>query len=222
MRTNESEAAETLKGVLVQNINQKIWGPDSKLPTERELSAQYGIGRAVVRRVLGELDAAGLITRSVGSGTFVCAHAPVTPAFSWDVSPAHLMEARMLLEPAIVEMVVRNGTAADMAYLETCCDKAEVATSFEEFEYWDGMLHRAIARAAHNSLFDTVFDLMNTSRDQAEWGQLKLTSLTPERRRLYELEHRSLVVALKNRDGETAKRISTEHLRKIRINLFGF
>jgi DNA-binding FadR family transcriptional regulator len=222
MRTNESDAAEALKGALVQNIQHKIWGPDAKLPTERELSAQYGIGRAVVRRVLGELDAAGLITRSVGSGTFVCAQAPFTPAFPWDVSPAHLMEARMLLEPAIVEMVVRNGTAADMAYLETCCDKAEAAASFEEFEYWDGMLHRAIARAAHNSLFDTVFDLMNASRDQAEWGQLKLTSLTPERRRLYEHEHRSLVVALKNRDGETAKRISTEHLRKIRVNLFGF
>jgi DNA-binding FadR family transcriptional regulator len=222
MRTNESEAAETLRNVLAENIKRKVWEPESKLPTERELSAQYGIGRAVVRRVLNELGAAGLITRSVGSGTFVCAQVPSAAACLWDVSPAHLMEARMLLEPAIVEMVVRNGTAADMAFLETCCDRAEAAASFEEFEYWDGMLHRAIASAAHNSLFDTVFDLMNKSRDQAEWGQLKLTSLTPERRRLYELDHRSLVVALKNRDGETAKRISAEHLRKIRINLFGF
>jgi DNA-binding FadR family transcriptional regulator len=227
MRTNQSDAAERLKNLLAENIRSQAWEPASKLPTERELSAQYGLGRSIVRRVLSELGAAGLIRRSAGSGTFVCAPRVPAPAkttapSSWDVSPAHLMEARMLLEPAIVEMVVRNGTAADMADLEMCCDKGEAAVSFEEFEHWDGMLHRTIASAAHNSLFDTVFDLMNKSRDQAEWGQLKLTSLTPERRRVYETEHRSLVLALKNRDGDTARRIASEHLRKIRTNLFGF
>lgn len=227
MRTNQSDAADMLKNVLAENIRSQAWEPASKLPTERELSAQYGIGRSIVRRVLRELGAAGLITRSAGSGTFVCtprvpAAAKTTTPCSWDVSPAHLMEARMLLEPAIVGMVVRNGTAADIAYLEMCCGKGEAALSFEEFEYWDGMLHRAIASAAHNSLFDTVFDLMNKTRDQAEWGQLKLTSLTPERRRVYEAEHRSLVLALKNRDGDTARRIASEHLRKVRTNLFGF
>jgi DNA-binding FadR family transcriptional regulator len=132
------------------------------------------------------------------------------------------MEARMLLEPAIVDMVVRNATAADMLRMEQCCANAERAATFEGFEYWDGMLHKTIAHAAHNSLFDAVFELMDKSREQAEWGQLKLTSLTPERRRIYEAEHRSLVMALKDRDGETAKRISGEHLRKIRVNLFGF
>jgi DNA-binding FadR family transcriptional regulator len=226
MRTNQSDAADMLKNVLAEKIRSLAWEPASKLPTERELSAQYGIGRSIVRRVLGQLRAAGLITRLAGSGTFVCAPGVPAPAktttpCSWDVSPSHLMEARMLLEPAIVEMVVRNGTAADMAYLEMCCDKGEAAASLEEFEHWDGMLHRAIAGAAHNSLFDTVFDRMNKSREQAEWGQLKLTSLTPERRRVYEGEHRSLVLALKNRDGDTARRISSEHLRKIRTNLFG-
>jgi DNA-binding FadR family transcriptional regulator len=227
MRTNQSDAAEMLKNVLAENIRRRVWEPASKLPTERQLSSQFGVGRSIVRRALSELGAAGLITRSAGSGSFVCAQRLPAPAraitpCSWDVSPAHLMEARMLLEPAIVEMVVRNGTAADMAYLGMCCDKGEAAVSFEEFEHWDGMLHRAIAGAAHNSLFDTVFDRMNKSREQAEWGQLKLTSLTPERRRIYETEHRSLVLALKNRDGDTARRISSEHLQKIRANLFGF
>jgi DNA-binding FadR family transcriptional regulator len=226
MRAIENRAAEALKKALQDNIGGGLWAAGTRLPTERELSERYRIGRAVVRRVLGQLRSQGLITQTVGSGTFVCAPAP-EPALAAvprapQVSPAHLMEARMLLEPAIIEMVVRNATTADMARMEECCTHAERAVTFGEFEHWDGMLHKTIARAAHNSLFDAVFDLMDESREQAEWGQLKLTSLTPERRQLYQREHRSLVAALKDRDGETAKRIANEHLRKIWGNLFGF
>jgi DNA-binding FadR family transcriptional regulator len=225
MRTINNRAADALRQALEDNIGSGLWEPGARLPTERELSERYRIGRAVVRRVLGQLRGQGLITQTVGSGTYVCAAAdapaPALPRAP-NVSPAHLMEARMLLEPAILDMVVRNATTADMARMEECCAHAERAVTFAEFEHWDGMLHKTIARAAHNSLFDAVFDLMDASREQAEWGQLKLTSLTPELRLLYQSEHRSLVAALKHRDGEVAKRVANEHLRKIWGNLFGF
>jgi DNA-binding FadR family transcriptional regulator len=233
MRRIENRSADALRQALEDNIGSGLWEPGSRLPTERELSERYQIGRAVVRRVLGQLRSQGLITQTVGSGTFVCAAGPperaagqaeraAAPPGAPNVSPAHLMEARMLLEPAIIDMVVRNATTVDMARMEECCTHSERAITFAEFEHWDGILHKTIAAAAHNSLFDAVFDLMDASREQAEWGRLKLTSLTPERRLLYQREHRNLVAALKNRDGETAKRIASEHLRKIWNNLFGF
>lgn len=227
MLANTPDPADGLRKALSENLKSGKWLPGTKLPTERQLSEQYGIGRAVVRRVLGQLRNQGMITQTVGSGTFVSEQAAAVPVeqaapVSSRVSPAHLMEARFLLEPAIVELVVRNATAVDMQAMEDCCVRAENAAGFEEFEHWDGMLHKVIAQATHNSFFHAVFELMTQVRDQAEWGLLKKQSLTDERRLCYQLEHRVLVDALKNRDSQTAKKAAVEHLINVRRNLLGY
>jgi DNA-binding FadR family transcriptional regulator len=92
----------------------------------------------------------------------------------------------------------------------------------EQFEVWDGALHQAIADATHNNLIKSVFLLMNKAREQGEWGSLKMKSLTPERRSAYQHEHRALVDALKDRDEERARLLTTEHLVHIRHNLLGY
>ncbi len=45
---------------------------DSKLPTENELTALLGVGRATVRAALAELEHEGRIVKRHGIGTFVC------------------------------------------------------------------------------------------------------------------------------------------------------
>jgi DNA-binding FadR family transcriptional regulator len=134
-------------------------------------------------------------------------------------SPAELMEARLALEPAILEMVIGNATAADFEQMDACCEQAEAATTLEEFEHWDGMLHEVIAVAAHNSFVTNVFQLMNQVRNQGEWGVLKKRSVTPERRLQYQAEHRQLVQALKRRDVHEARAVATEHLLRVQRNL---
>ena len=138
------------------------------------------------------------------------------------ISPAVLMETRLALEPAIVEMVIGNATAADFEQMESCCAKAEAAASNEEFEVWDGLLHERIAQAAHNAFVANVFALMNQARAQGEWGMLKKRSLTPERRLAYQQEHRALVQAIKNRDPALARERATEHLLHVRRNLLNY
>jgi DNA-binding FadR family transcriptional regulator len=137
------------------------------------------------------------------------------------VSPSELMAARLVLEPALIEMVIGSATAADFARMDECNHHAEVATTLEDFEKWDAALHEAIAEAAHNGFISGMFRLMNEARSQAEWGVLKRRSATPERRLEYQQEHRALVVALRERDAERARSLCLLHLVHVRRNMLG-
>lgn len=101
-----------------------------------------------------------------------------------------------------------------------CVERSEAADTVEEFEHWDGELHRTFAMATHNSFFLQILDLTNRVREQGEWGRLKRLSLTQDRRREYEAQHRAIVDALRDRDAEQASLVLTEHLRQIQHNLF--
>ena len=217
--------ASGLRDYILANLRANRWQAGDRLPTERALCDQFGISRTSVRRVLQELKDLGAISQTVGSGTYVTeqAGAVVSGMAAVDpvrqTSPAELMEARLSLEPAILDMVIGNATAADFEQMDVCCDRAEAATTLEEFEHWDGMLHEVIAVAAHNSFVSNVFHLMNQVRNQGEWGVLKKRSVTPERRLQYQAEHRELVQALKRRDVHEARAVATEHLLRVQRNL---
>jgi GntR family transcriptional regulator len=60
-----------LKELIRQKIAQGVWKPGDLLPSERELSEQYGISRMTARQALNELLSEGLVRRVQGRGTFV-------------------------------------------------------------------------------------------------------------------------------------------------------
>ncbi|BDB29423.1 FadR family transcriptional regulator (plasmid) [Cupriavidus sp. P-10] len=223
--------AKALAAYLAGEIASGRMGDGMKLPAERHLSEQFGTSRGAVRRVLQDLKDRGLITQSVGSGTFVRPGAAqslptsVRPGEDEELSasqtsPAELMEARLLIEPLMPKLIARNATSADFAKMVECLDRSEAAETIEEFEHWDGELHRAFALATHNSFFLKILELTNRVREQGEWGRLKQRSLTPERRKEYEQQHRAIVEALRDRDAHTASDALTGHLRQIQHNLF--
>lgn len=222
------DSAAAFEESILDNLKSRKWRAGHRIPTERVFSAQSGLSRSTVRRVLAGLKARGLITQTVGSGTYVSAQVAEvlggTPdaGAAHSTSPAELMSARLVLEPAIIDMVIGNANSTDFARMEECCSKAEVATTLEDFERWDSMLHEVIADAAHNAFIASVFRLMNQARSEAEWGMLKRRSASPERRLEYQQEHRALVTALKQRDSVQAKALSTEHLVHVRRNMLGY
>lgn len=226
-----TDSVEALRRELLQGLESGAWPPGSRLPTERDLCANFGVSRSALRRVLQELREQGWITQKVGSGTYV-AEKPSKPPTSAtpeagvgrflavpSVSPAELMEARLLLEPMLVDLIVNNATSADFELLEDCCARAEAAPSLEAFEKLDSELHRQLALATHNALFISVFHLMAEIRESGEWGFLKQKVLTAERRAVLQKEHRQIVAALRQRDVDTARRAIFDHLAQARLNL---
>ena len=102
-----------LRESILDRLQAGQWRAGDRLPTERELSERFGVSRTTVRKALLELKQQGLIEQTVGSGTFVAE--PVSSQLPHNsaqhTSPAELMEARLALEPAIIDLVVRNATA---------------------------------------------------------------------------------------------------------------
>lgn len=217
-----------LRDALLDQLKSGRWRAGDRLPTERELAERFELSRTTVRKALLELKQLGLIEQTVGSGTYVSEGASarlskrVQQDSSLHTSPAELMEARLAIEPAIIEMAIRNANATDLARMDHCCEEAERARTLEEFEHWDAELHQAIADAAHNSFVGGVFQLMKTVRAQSDWGQLKKKSVTPERRLAYQAEHREIVGALRDRDASRARASTLAHLLRVRHNLLGY
>jgi DNA-binding FadR family transcriptional regulator len=218
-----------LREHVLDKLRSRAWRAGHRLPAERELGLAFGLSRSTVRRVLQDLKQRQLITQAVGSGTYVAEHvqqalsawaAPASAALA--VSPAELMSARLVLEPAVIDLCVGNATAADFDRMDECNACAEAATTLEEFERWDAALHAAIAQAAHNGFITAMLHTMNEVRSKDEWAVLKRRSATPERRREYEAEHRALVLALRQRDADKARALCLAHLVHVRHNMLGY
>ena len=68
-----------IKDDILRQIEEKIYGPNQCLPSERDLSAKYDTTRMTVRHALNDLEADGVVYRIQGKGTFVAANKVVQP-----------------------------------------------------------------------------------------------------------------------------------------------
>lgn len=195
--------------------------PGTKLPTERALAEQLKVPRSAIRTALARLEALGRVVRVVGSGTYVAEVSKDTRASARDASPVEIMEARIAVEPSLAALVIANANSADFQKIAGAMVEAENAPDFAAFELWDGRLHQALADSSHNRLLIGIYEMITESRDLAEWGDLKRRSVTDERRRVYEEEHRRIVDALFARDAKGAEEAILTHLHTVRRNLFG-
>ena len=60
-----------LKQIFLEKIKKQEWKQGEKIPSEREICAQYQVSRITVREVLKDLEREGYFSRKQGKGTFV-------------------------------------------------------------------------------------------------------------------------------------------------------
>jgi len=231
IRRRADRTVADVQTFILASIAKGRWKPGDKLPTERELVARFGLARNTLRRGLAELVEEGRITRHVGRGTFVApgeANGISELTIEADLalrilraSPSEVMDLRLMIEPQAIERATARATRDDLDAMQECLKRGHAARSVVEFEHWDAVLHRRIVGAACNTLLATLYDAINLVRHQAEWGRLKERTLTPERRKTYETQHRRIVDALCDRDPEQATAALRNHLTTVRRNLLG-
>ncbi len=103
------QLAEKLAG----QIRAGEFAPGSKIPSEHQLAATFGIGRPTVRQAIDALVRKGLLHRRRGSGTFVCEPAQEVDLFSLDGTGASFHKKGLAVETRILAPVVLQAISAD-------------------------------------------------------------------------------------------------------------
>ncbi len=194
-----------------------------RLPAERELASHFDASRNTVREALRRLEEMNLVTRRVGSGTFVSYHSPIEGRDIAEVtSPIELIDVRLAIEPNIARLVAVNATARDLERIGEVLKKvADCGDSPEVFSRADEQFHLMLAECTRNPLMAWLYRQINDVRSHSQWDRMKNKILTEERIAEYNRQHRELYTALCNRDAETAERVIGKHLEKARQDLLG-
>jgi DNA-binding FadR family transcriptional regulator len=192
----------------------------SRLPTERELSARFSAARNTVRKTMNQLAEEGLIERYVGRGTFVSDRlADRTAVVGGEYTLAELLEARLLFEPSLPDLVVERATPEHISEMETSLEAMRTATSWHEFKEAKYGLHLAIARGARNRFIVSIFEQVLQSRRRAGWGRPggHPSPVSAVRETAYR-DNLSIVDALKRGDAAAAREAVREYLLRTLSN----
>ena len=153
-------------------------GTDQRFPTERRLIEEFQTSRSTVRKALARLEADGIISRQVGSGTYLGPNPPVKrdPEFSKipdsEVSPLDVLEARLALQPGLAEFIVLRATAADFQNMEALIGEAKCAASQVEFRRAMYAFHMCAVKSTRNALLVWLFRGVIDARDKAGWDKM--------------------------------------------------
>ncbi|WP_163572860.1 FadR/GntR family transcriptional regulator [Fodinicola feengrottensis] len=137
--------------------------PGERLPSERELMAQFGVSRSTVREALRVLESGGMVRSPPGDphGPLVLPYSPAGLEKSMSrlahldqLSLAELLQFRMMVEGGAYLLAARLRTDAQLAEMRGALDAMERAvdrgpTAFSEA---DLAFHDTVARMSGNML----------------------------------------------------------------------
>jgi DNA-binding FadR family transcriptional regulator len=218
-----SDSSNFALGRLRALLDDSSFDQEQRLPPERMLAAQIGIGRRALRRALEVLEAEGRIWRHQGKGTFLGPRPAQGPTSLEELSkrthPLEVMDARLEIEPALARLAALRASNGDIERLLRLADKTASTSDADSRELWDGALHRAIAEVAGNSLLLAIFDMMDSIRQDGTWRLLRERARSHNRQQLYVDQHRRVIAAIAQREAHAAEQAMREHLELVRDGL---
>lgn len=193
--------------------------PGERLPSERGLAQELGVGRMTVRRAVRLLEDETLVTtrRGRAGGTFVlddarrsAAPSAITEEMLRDVREN--FEFRRGVEPLAAGLAAERASPGERAAIRGLA--AGIPASVRAFRTLDSRFHVAIARASGNGL---LLEAVSASRvaffrwADAAWERIEWSSLAPAERDFGE-RHRAIAEAVAAGDADAAADAMAAHL----------
>lgn len=222
------DAPTTKHGHIAAELRRRIvegeLAPGDRLPSEAELTDQFGVGRSTIREALRTLTSQHLVvtTRGVTGGTFVTV--PGTSQVSAlleanldllagtdGIGVAELLETRELLEVPAARLAAHRRTPEDLEAFRTWLVAPDLVDAEERFRA-NREFHRAVVAASGNALLEVVcrpiFGVLRSRfpRDDAHrdfWTEV-------------DADHRRIADAIAGRDGAAAAAAMADHLARLR------
>src|SRR6185312_9378517 len=212
-------------GVLVSRIaNEEL--RDGRVPSELEISVEFGVSRAVAREALKILSSLDMVEIAQGR------RVSLRPATEWDyLSPLliewlppkqvlHLLhelhEARIMFEPAVAAHAATSFSDADLKHLGELLD-AMAAHEDDPDRYLelDLEFHMEICKATRNRMLERF---MHASRWWQTAGR-RISNQGPRALPVATQQHRAIFEALRARDPAKAEEAMRRHLLANKLSL---
>ncbi len=213
---------------LVRMIKDGHYGVGAKLPPERVITEETGVGRSSVREALAVLQASGVIEIKVGDGIYVKSTSfndlNVPPSIK---NPAEVLELRMCLESKVAALAARRRTDAQLASLwKLCASMREVAADgdVERFKELDQRFHNLVASFADNEAIQEQVETLVAHLYQPIWLILQRIYFSGKDLGGIEdsiREHDRLVSAIERQDASEAETAMWDHLARVHSRLVG-
>ena len=207
---------------LVDLISRNELKPGERLPPERELCRQFGVGRTTLREALRSLATLGIIDGRVGEGTFISENSGrhLENSLKWGLlldekGVDDLIETRLMLECQTAEAAAERATREDLdAIRATVASLEDSLKDQNRFLESDLAFHLAIARSSQNTILANLISLTRNYLQQ--WIVQSLDDPTlPEgerRARLSLDEHRAILAAIESKDASLARERMQLHI----------
>ncbi|MET9880545.1 GntR family transcriptional regulator [Actinacidiphila glaucinigra] len=172
---------------------------------ETELAGHLGVSRQPVREALQRLNTEGWVDLRPAQGAFV--HEPT------DEEADQLLVVRALLETEAARLAAANATSKGLERLEELCETGEAAVAADDVDAVvaaNAALHACVMELAGNAV---LAELARQVERRVRWYY---TPVARQRGMQSWVEHRELIAAIAERDGERAQqvmRVHTEHTR---------
>ncbi|GAB3397424.1 FadR/GntR family transcriptional regulator [Amycolatopsis echigonensis] len=196
----------------------------TRLPSEAELCTLFGVSRSTVREALRLLTSQQLIdtTRGVTGGSFVAAPDAGTVAENLggtlgllvnanNLSVDNLIEARLMIEPPAARLAAERAGEVDLESLRRTMEQTAQLDPDKGFVlHWD--FHTTLVSITGNPLLRLMCQPVNVvlrsrmHRDRiaaSRWAEI-------------DTHHEGIYAAVAAGDGETAERLTREHLVALR------
>lgn len=199
-------------------IQQGTIAPGGRLPSERALAEQFGVGRPTVREAMIALEIAGLVQIRSGSGVYVLEQtgrdAPVTTDHGH--GPFEILEARMFFEAEACALAAQRIEKQQLDELSALLAEMEQENLQQTVtEKADEQFHRLIAEASGNSAIASTVDWLWQLRNESEISTRFHERVRREGSRPIIEDHRRILDALLAHDAAAARRAMRKHLKRV-------
>lgn len=201
---------------LIEELASGKYKIGSRLPAERELSAEYEVSRPTVREAVIALEVQGLVEVRVGSGAYVKRLPGKSDIPGFNVTAFELTEARLLFEGEAAALAATQITDAEIEALEQLIrDIADENLKEGGTEKADREFHLTIARATRNTaVVDTIEALWQLRSTSPESALLHEKARTANIKPVVD-EHQAVLNALRDRDPAAARAAMRNHLSAV-------